>query len=138
MARRRSRSLALGILFQIDVGKIDPDDALGLSLSHIPPETAAYARSLTEGVLQKKDEIDETLTRLAKDWAVHRMPAVDRNILRIAVYELMLRDVPDAAVIDEAVELAKTFAAEDAPKFVNGILSEYLKTRKEEPVGGDH
>lgn len=127
MARRKSRSLALGVLFQIDVGKIPPEEAIRQSLE-AGRDPDGYALRLVEGVLAHLSEIDGFIAERSRGWKVHRMPGVDRNILRMALYELEWeKGVPTPVVIDEAVELAKIYAAEDAPKFVNGLLSEHVK-----------
>jgi N utilization substance protein B len=88
-----------------------------------------YARRLLEGTLAHRDEIDDLLRAQADNWRLERMPAVDRNVLRLAVYELMYEfDVPKLVVLDEAVELAKRFGSEQSGRFVNGLLDGLLRS----------
>lgn len=83
---------------------------------------------LTAGVSSRRTELDEIITEHSHTWTIHRMPAIDRNILRLAIYELMDRpDVPVAVIINEAVELAKRFSTEESGRYVNGVLSAIAK-----------
>ena len=89
-----------------------------------------YARTLFEGVAEHRAEIDRLIGEQAENWRLERMPAVDRNVLRLAVYELLWQpDVPKLVVLDEAIELAKTFGSENSSRFVNGLLDGLLRTR---------
>jgi N utilization substance protein B len=89
-----------------------------------------YTIELVEGVQSHRASIDEILARYAEGWTVARMPGVDRAVLRLGLYELLWRDdVPDAVVIDEAVELAKTLSTDESPRFVNGVLARALRDR---------
>ena len=93
------------------------------------PERAvlAYARSLVQGVQDHHADIDELITRYADHWAISRMPVVDRNVIRVAVWELVWGDdVPVAVAINEAVELAKSYSTEDSGRFVNGVLGKIV------------
>ena len=93
------------------------------------PERAvlAYARSLVQGVQDHHADIDELITRYADHWAISRMPVVDRNVIRVAVWELVWgEDVPIAVAINEAVELAKSYSTEDSGRFVNGVLGKIV------------
>jgi transcription antitermination protein NusB len=82
-----------------------------------------FAEALIRGALEKRDAVDELIKRHAKNWDMHRMAAVDRNILRLAVYEMLFRDdIPPVVSINEAVDIAKKFSTQDSGKFVNGIL----------------
>jgi N utilization substance protein B len=117
-------------LFQVDVGRANPDQALVYTLdeNRISGETAAYARTLVEGTLQHQKQIDDYLVRYATDWDLPRMANVDRNILRLSLYELLYRPaIPVNVAIDEALELAKVFSHKDAPRFINGILGRIAK-----------
>lgn len=125
--RRVGRDLALKLLFQVDVGRIP----LAEVLSHfrednpgIPSAALDYAESLAKGVAQHLDEIDRILDELAEGWTIDRLASVDRNVLRIASYELMHEpSVPVSVVINEAVELAKKYSTAESGRFVNGLLA---------------
>ena len=91
-------------------------------------EAFEYARTLVEGTLEHREEIDRLIRDQADNWRLERMPAVDRNILRLAVFEMLhQRDVPKLVVVDEAIELAKRFGSEQSGRFVNGLLDGLLK-----------
>jgi N utilization substance protein B len=93
-------------------------------------EAFSYARNLVEGTLEHLEEIDDLLRRQTEHWRLERMPAVDRNILRLAVYELLYEaDVPKLVVLDEAIELAKAFGSEQSGRFVNGVLDGILRSQ---------
>lgn len=125
MSRRRAREIAMQVLFQVDVGKASPDAALVYMIdeSRITGDTADYSRTLVEGTLRHQQEIDDYLVRYATDWDLPRMANVDRNILRMSLFEMLyFPSTPVNVAIDEALELAKTFSHKDAPRFINGIL----------------
>jgi len=148
--RREARERAIQFLFQFDV---NPPDGLDEVLNRfwesqrsaaiqqekgpatwgepveLPPPTAEeaavrlFAEPLIRGVIEHRKTIDETIRRLARNWDLHRIAIVDRNILRLAIYEIMYRnDIPPVVSINEAVDIAKRFSTEDSGKFVNGIL----------------
>jgi N utilization substance protein B len=136
LERRRARHQALHILYQReitgapvteilagdswDVRPVDEEDlAGGLEMGAPSP----FAHELLEGVEANQQGIDETIERLSQHWTLSRMPLVDRNILRIAVFELMYEEsIPASVTINEAVEMAKIYGGDDSSKFVNGIL----------------
>ncbi len=125
MGRRRAREIALQVLFQVDLGKANPEAALVYSLdeNRISGETAEFTRTLVEGTLERQKQIDDYLARYATDWDLPRMANVDRNILRLSLYEMLYQPAtPMNVAIDEALELAKVFSHKDAPRFINGIL----------------
>lgn len=96
-----------------------------------------YTGELVAGVTDNAARIDEILLEFAEGWSLERMPALDRAVLRIAIYELLWRaDVPDAVVIDEAVELAKTFSTDESPRYVNGVLARVMRERPSVSVSG--
>jgi len=102
----------------------------------LPARPEGYAAALAAGVGQHLDEIDARIAESARAWSVDRMPAVDRQLLRIATYELVYSDVPVAVVIDEAVELANEYSTEESGRFVNGVLSAIAAAvRPSEAVG---
>ena len=117
--RRQARELALSLLYEADTKDSPP----AVVLADFPIEPDAFASDLVAGVGVHQDEIDGLIRRFAKDWTLERMPVVDRNLLRIGVYELAHRpDVPTAVVISEAVELARRYSTEESGRFVNGML----------------
>ncbi|MGH3545093.1 MAG: transcription antitermination factor NusB [Mycobacteriales bacterium] len=122
-ARRKARKRALDILYESDIRDCDPREVVQFRQERDEPPVAAYTAELVEGVCASRARIDELLSTYAQGWTLSRMAAVDRNILRIGVYELMWRDdVPDPVAIDEAVSLAKELSTEESPNFVNGLL----------------
>lgn len=124
MARRQSRVLALRALFSMDVGRQPAESALAQALEGEPETFAAYARTLIAGVEAHREEIDALVRRFSRGWSVGRLAAVDRNVLRIAVYELQNEPaIPANAVVSEAVALAGIYSTEESPRFVNGILA---------------
>lgn len=137
MSRRLAREAVLKALFAVDLGKIPLERVLEdvLAEADLAPQHAAFARELAEGALGHRDESDAVISGLAVDWTVQRMAAVDRNILRLAVYEILHRpDIPDSVAVNEAVELAKKYGEAESGKFVNGILGELVRRRAaEEP-----
>ncbi|MGY0236249.1 transcription antitermination factor NusB [Longispora urticae] len=127
-ARRKARRRALDVLYEADIRQIGMLGVLTarqkISLREPEaPKFSEYAVALVEGVAQKREEIDELISTYAEGWTLDRMPTVDRNLLRIAVFELMWGDGIDAPVaISEAVELAKELSTDDSPRFINGVL----------------
>jgi transcription antitermination protein NusB len=124
--RRKAREVALQFLYQLDLhGEPDPEPQGDEFWSRHPvdAETRAFADALVRGTKQNEGTIDELLTQYAEHWALDRMAAVDRNILRLAVYELLLRpDVPIKVTINEAIEIAKKFGTRESSRFINGLL----------------
>jgi N utilization substance protein B len=123
------------------VGRADPDTALFQAFTreaeegaseHLAEKERAYARDLVQGTWERRDDLDEVIAHYAKDWAIDRMAAVDRAILRMAIYEIKHQeDVPDGVVADEAVELAKSFSTAESGKFINGILGSVIRGLKQ-------
>lgn len=152
--RRMAREMAVQMLYQRDLG--DSEVAALLKSFDVPDflaettsdeesaggaapsarlqearEAFDYARKLVEGTVAHREEIDALLRAQADNWRLERMPAVDRNVLRLAVYELMHElDVPKLVVLDEAVELAKRFGSEQSGRFVNGLLDGLLRSHE--------
>ncbi|MBI4285078.1 MAG: transcription antitermination factor NusB [Chloroflexi bacterium] len=123
--RRRARSLALQALYEIDAAGHDPQTVVDCLLSgaDLPEENAAFVRGLVEGVLEHQEKMDSYIRKFAPAWPVEQLSIVDRNILRLAIFEILIdNEVPVKVAIDEAVELAKTFGSDSSPKFVNGVL----------------
>ncbi len=127
--RRRARRQAIAILHQADVLGEHPLEALE-GWEEAGREVLPFARELVAGVAEHLEELDRVLETHAEGWPVHRMPSLDRTILRVGCYELLHRpDVPPAAAIDEAVEAAKELSTEDSGRFVNGVLGAVARER---------
>ncbi|MEZ4337746.1 MAG: transcription antitermination factor NusB [Sandaracinaceae bacterium] len=124
-SRRRGREAALQMLFQIDVSGVNPEQAIQSFWAYLGPsrEGEQFANDLVRGWAERRDQIDEIIRDVSQHWRLERMARVDRNILRLATYELMaLADVPRRVTLNEAVELAKRFGSEGSAGFVNGVL----------------
>jgi transcription antitermination protein NusB len=151
-ARREARRLGLDILYEAEIKDVAPLDALAQRREQgwvitihseegepsvspsVPtqpdPEALDYVRQLVEGVQTHRAEVDRLIEAYADRWAVQRMPVIDRNILRMALVELLFReDIPVAVAINEAVEMAKTLSTEDSGRFVNGLLGRAAESR---------
>lgn len=138
MTRRGAREAAFVALFQMDVGRASAESAIESALQgkRIRKENLEYLRSAVLGTRKHRDFIDKTVSRLAIGWSLDRMSAVDRNLLRLAVYEILhLDDVPVNVSINEAVSLAKKFGGDESGKFVNGILGRLARELAEKPDG---
>ena len=128
MGRRRlAREIALQALYVADVSNTPAEEAFAIVVrldgDKLDEQTREFARSLALGTLARRDELDALITERAENWAVRRMAAVDRNVLRLAAYELADRgETPVGVVIDEAIEIVRKYSAEEATRFVNGVL----------------
>ena len=124
--RTKSRERALQALYQIDVAATDLDEALARfwrSFEPVEREVRETAEGLVRGVAAHRREIDEAIEAVSVNWRLDRMAKVDRNVLRIAIYEFSISGLtPTKVAINEAVELAKTFGSDNSPKFINGVL----------------
>jgi len=130
-SRTKSRELALQMLFQWEVGKHPPAYVLQTFLQgrNLPLDVDQFARSLFEGTVIEVAALDRTIAKHAEHWRTERMPAIDRNILRMALYEILHHpETPGTVVINEALELARRFAGEDSVEFVNGVLDAIWKS----------
>src|SRR5260370_721302 len=138
VSRRKAREIALQILYQLDVQEqLSSEQATELFWRHFaasageetPHETnRAFADQLVHGVREKLGEIDELLGRASRNWRLERMARVDRNLLRLAIYEMKYSaDVPAKVAINEAIEIAKRFGTAESPAFVNGVLDRCLE-----------
>lgn len=123
-ARRKGRELALQMLYQWDVTHEPLEQIVEYTdgLQQAGDEARAFARMLVGGAIRRVDEIDAKISRQSESWRLDRMATVDRNILRIAIYEFMETETPKSVVINEALEVAKRFSAPDAVSFINGVL----------------
>ncbi|HVF76563.1 MAG TPA: transcription antitermination factor NusB [Acidimicrobiales bacterium] len=119
-SRREARERALSLLYEAELKDQAPADLL----AELAVDPDPFAVDLVSGVGEHQAELDEVIARYAIDWALDRMPVVDRNVLRLGVFELLHRpEIPVGAVISEAVELAKRYSTEDSGRFVNGVLA---------------
>lgn len=129
-ARSKARKRALDVLFEADQRGLDAVAVLAQRLPAADPPVPEYAVTLVEGVVAHRERIDELLSTYSQGWTLDRMPAVDRAILRLGLFELLWADdVPDAVAVDEAVELAKALSTDDSPSFVNGLLGRLVRMK---------
>ncbi len=154
--RRRAREMAMQMLYQHELGGssleqifsafdlseyLKDSESAADSESSAPPQQAiltraersfGYARRLVEGTLQNCTAIDELIREYAENWRLERMPTIDRNILRLAIYEMLHESsVPKVVIVDEAIELAKKFGSENSGRFVNGLLDGVLQSQSD-------
>lgn len=122
--RSRARLQALQILYQSDITGVRPHEILGARTYNTEDgEPSEFCRALVLGTEAHATEVDEAIGTTSKHWVISRMPVVDRNILRLATYEILFCDsIPDSVSINEAVEMAKVYGGEDSSRFVNGVL----------------
>lgn len=135
--RRRARVVAMQALYEVDCAHHDPEVTLGrlLAESTLPEEGREFALDLVTGVVARRQDIDTVITRTAPLWPLDQIAAIDRNILRLAIYEILLNNkVPMRAAINEAVELAKLFGSESSPRFINGVLGTVGAHLEKEPT----
>jgi transcription antitermination protein NusB len=127
--RHKSREFALQMLFEWDMTRQDPArvEKLFWRSARASETTKIFANELFEGSMADATAIDAIIDKLAENWKLERLAAIDRSILRLAIYELRLGEVPGKVVIDEALELAKKFSSAEAPAFLNGILDAAFK-----------
>jgi N utilization substance protein B len=123
--RHKARTIALQALYEVD-SVSRPAEAVTerlLAESKLTEENADFVRKLVAGTIQHKDEIDRNIQKFAPAWPVEQIAMIDRNIIRLAIFEILFdNEVPVKVAVSEAVELAKTFGSENSPKFVNGVL----------------
>lgn len=129
VARHKSRQRALQVLYQCDLRKQPVDDAIASFYDTLyseedqsKPEPDAFMEELARGTSGMSADIDRQIGEKAENWKLERMPLVDRNVLRMAIYEMSRRDTPAAVVIDEALELARQFAGDESVSFINAVL----------------
>ena len=131
-ARRRARELALQMLYENDVAGTEPGEMFARSsdLQTAPESTRRFAEHLVSGTLAHREDLDRLISKQADHWRITRMPVVDRNILRLALFELLHEPgTPHPVVIDEALEIAKRYSSPRSSQFINGILDGVLKSR---------
>jgi N utilization substance protein B len=123
--RRKARRIALQALYEFDSAGHEPENILQrlLTESSLDEEAALFVQELVKGTIQNRGKIDDIIQRFAPAWPLEQIPPIDRNILRLAIFEIILNNgVPVKVAINEAVELAKTFGSDNSAKFVNGVL----------------
>jgi N utilization substance protein B len=136
MSRRKAREIAVQALFQLDfnsgVGSAEALNSVLNEREETNETTKLYAQSLVEGTQQNLAAIDDYISELSREWKIDRMAGVDRNIARMAIYEMKYSQehLEPGVAINEAVELAKTFGTEDSSRFINGILGSIVKNKK--------
>jgi N utilization substance protein B len=130
-ARSKARKRALDILFASELRSEDPVMALERAIEAGEGPTNDYTSTLVRGVVEHLPRIDEVLTTYSKGWTLTRMPAVDRNVLRIGVYELLWgdSDVPETVAVSEALHLVQDLSTDESPTFVNGLLGSIMRDR---------
>ncbi len=136
-ARRRSRQVALQVLYALDLGgDADAEAVFETFADHfeLPEGARAFAKELVAAVAAHRDELDLRITAAARNWRLERMAAVDRNVLRLGACELLHLGTPRQVAIDEAVELARMFGGDPSPGFVNGVLDAVARRNDEDPA----
>jgi N utilization substance protein B len=131
-ARSKARKAALDFLYEGDIRGKSASSLLGIRKTELDFLIRDYTEALVNGVETKRDRIDEIISMRAKDWDLDRMPVVDRNILRVGVFELLWgEELPEEVAISESVELAKTLSTEDSATYINGVLAAIREIKKE-------
>ncbi|KQX66707.1 transcription antitermination factor NusB [Angustibacter sp. Root456] len=129
-ARTKARKRAVDVLFEADQRRRDPLRVLADRVAASDPPVNEYTGELVEGVVARRERLDELISTYSQGWTIERMPAVDRALLRLGIWEILYNDdVPDAVAVSEAVELAKSLSTDDSPSFVNGLLSRVLELK---------
>jgi N utilization substance protein B len=138
--RRRSRELAMQVLFQMEMNGEDSEEAVELFCKHfeVSKNAKPFFLRLVNGVKACQDELDRLIERFSDNWKISRMSGVDRNLMRVAVYELLYcEDIPPKVSINEAIDIGRRFGTEQSPAFINGILDSiriFLEETKEAPA----
>jgi N utilization substance protein B len=129
-ARSKARKRALDILYAAELRGEEPEVALDRAIAAGEGPTNDYTADLVRGVVAHRSRIDDLLAEYSQGWTLDRMPAVDRNVLRLGVFELMWADdVPDAVAVSEAIGLVRDLSTDESPGFVNGILGSILRSK---------
>jgi len=126
MKRHEARQKALQVLFQLDNIELTVKEAIEHVLDE--EESDSFFEGLVNGTIEKKEEIDAVLAEKLENWSLSRLPKIERTVLRLALYELLyMEETPNRVVLNEAIELCKTFSDEKSSKFVNGVLSKFTE-----------
>lgn len=129
-ARSKARKAALDLLYEADIRKSSASSLLASRVTELEYVVREFTKTLVDGVEANRRKIDELIVTYAQGWDMDRMPVLDRNILRLGIYELLWGvDVPSSVAIAEAVELAATLSTDDSSKFINGVLSKVLEIK---------
>jgi len=131
--RRQARALTVQVLFHMEFGQDDPEESFRLISENFdsPPEILDFSRQQVLGIWKNREDLDKLISQASKHWRLERMSRVDRNILRVGVFEMLfMKDIPPKVSIDEAVELGKTFGTEESGAFINGILDNIYNALK--------
>ena len=129
-ARTKARKRALDVLFESEVRGLQLDGTLGERLAAQEPPVKEYTVDLVRGVTEHRSRIDELLSSYSEGWSLERMPAVDRNVLRIGVFEVLYVDeVPDAVAVTEAINMVRDLSTDESPSFVNGVLGNIVRNK---------
>jgi len=129
-ARSKARKAALDLLYEGDIRKTSAIYILNQRSGDLEFVIRDFTKELVQGVDENRRKIDELITTYSQGWDMDRMPVIDRNILRLAIYEILWsKDVPPAVAIDEAIELAQTLSTDDSSKYINGVLSKIIEIK---------
>jgi N utilization substance protein B len=129
-ARTKARKRALDVLYASDLRAENPVDALERAIADGEGPSNDYTTTLVRGVVEHQARIDELLAAYAQGWTLERMPAVDRNVLRLGVFEVLFADdVPDAVALTEAMSLVRDLSTDESPQFVNGVLGNIVRNK---------
>ena len=129
-ARTKARKRAVDVLFEADQRRRDAVSLLADRIAQADPPVHEYTVTLVEGVVAQRERLDELISTYSQGWSIERMPAVDRALLRLGIWEILFNDdVPDAVAVSEAVNLATSLSTDDSPSFVNGLLSRVLELK---------
>jgi len=129
-SRSKARKAALDLLYESDIRKGGAAELLSKRVTEMEYEARGFTKELIDGIELNKRKIDELIATYAQGWDMDRMPVLDRNILRLAIFELLWsQSVPEAVAISEALELAANFSTEDSSKYINGVLSKVLEIK---------
>jgi N utilization substance protein B len=129
--RRRARAIALQVLYAVDSTRHSHEEVFRWTSEEgdLPPNSQSFALGLVEGVLDNLEKVDDAIRHYAPAFSIQQLAVVDRNLLRIAIFEVMVaRQTPPKAAINESVELAKLFGSDSSPRFVNGVLGSVMET----------
>lgn len=139
-SRRKSRHRAVQVLYQCDMRNLAPEQAIAALYDGLyseeeeeRPEKDPFMEGLVYGAIAQKAALDERIAKYSERWRIERMPAVDRNILRMAIYEMLQGETPAPVVIDQAIELARKFSGDESAPFINGVLDAIRRDLEAKP-----